>query len=101
MSNSAQEAYNDIVAYIKECGGAYSTWYAGITATPKQRLFTDHNVSEKDGSGGWIYRQCPTSEGARNVEKKLLEDGCDGGSGGGDNPTYVYAYQKVKGVTEP
>jgi len=56
-------------------------------------------VPEKDH--WFIHRPCASNEAARNVEKALLDLGCDGGTGGGgDDAIYVYAYLKTS-VTEP
>ena len=99
MSKTAQEAYDEIVAHIKKQGGAYSSWYCGITENIKNRLHGDHKVPEKDH---WrIYRECKNSDAARNVEKAILKLGCDGGPGGGDNDAvFVYAYLKTA-ITGP
>lgn len=92
-AQSAQSAYDEIVAYIKKQGGAYSTWYSGITSDWVSRLFDEHKVPRKDWA--YIARQCFNDTGARGVEDALIKLGCDGSSGGGDNTSvYVYAYQK-------
>jgi len=98
-SVTVQEAYDQIVAYIKERGGVYGNWYAGIASDARTRLFTDHKVSEEKGA--WIYRTCSDDTAARNVEDDLLKLGCDGESGGGDSSTtQVYAYLKTNS-TDP
>ena len=54
---------SEIVADIKtHSGSPYSSWYAGIASDPKDRLFNDHKVSEKNGS--WIFRTA-----ANNVDR--------------------------------
>ena len=99
MAKTDQEAYNDITQHIAKQGGKHSSWYCGITGDIESRLFGDHNVPKKDH--WYIYRECNNATSARNVEKTLLNDGCDGGSGGGDdNAIFVYAYLKTS-VTEP
>jgi len=45
---TAQQAYDEILAYIKRQGGPYKIWYVGITSDAPKRLFQDHNVTEKD-----------------------------------------------------
>jgi len=50
MTNTKESIKVDIKAYIQNNGGAYSDWYVGIASDPKERLFTDHNVSEKGGA---------------------------------------------------
>src|ERR1700733_5654548 len=90
MSN--EQVFADIKAHILQCGGSYSTWYTGIAADPKDRLFIGHSVSEKGDS--WIYRTCDSNQDARTVENALLYLGTKGGPCGGDNATKsVYAYK--------
>ena len=93
-AQEAQQVYDEIVAHIKKQGGAYSTWYCGITSDWQSRLFDEHKVpQEKDY--WYIARQCYNNNAARNVEDALLKLGCDGGAGGGDQTSvYVYAYLK-------
>lgn len=99
MAKTAQQAYDDIVAHIAKQGGSYSDWYCGITSNIEERLFDDHKVPKKDH---WrIFCECVDSESARSVEKTLLNQGCDGGTGGGDDSSiYVYAYLKTS-ITNP
>jgi hypothetical protein len=99
MANTAQEAYDEILAHIQKQGGSFSSWYCGITENIQNRLHGDHKVPEKDH--WFIHRTCTSSEAARNVEKALLDLGCDGGQGGGDDDAvHVYAYLKTS-TTEP
>ena len=87
---SETQAIADIDAYIRNNGGVYSAWYCGVASDPRKRLFTDHNVDEKNGA--WIYRDCGTDTVARRVEDHFLRKGCKGGPGGGDwTSRYVYA----------
>lgn len=91
-TSGLQQIVDEIDAYIRRNGGTYSAWYIGIAASPRDRLFTDHNVSEHGGL--WIYRDCGTDTAARSVEQAFLKVGCQGGGGGGDRTTrYVYAYK--------
>jgi hypothetical protein len=88
---TAKEVYDKIVARINKQGGAYSSWYCGIASAWEYRLFDEHQVPREDH--WWVACQCYDNESARNVEKALIELGCDGGVGGGDDTTvYVYAY---------
>ncbi len=90
---SEQSIAAEIEAHIRQCGGRYGDWYAGVASDPRTRLFNDHNLSEKGDA--WIYRDCGSDSAARRVEDNLLRKGCDGGPGGGDKSTkYVYAYKK-------
>ncbi|PIQ92489.1 MAG: hypothetical protein COV70_00475 [Parcubacteria group bacterium CG11_big_fil_rev_8_21_14_0_20_39_22] len=100
MTNTKESIKVDIKAYIQNNGGAYSDWYVGIASDPKERLFTDHNVSEKGGA--WIYREAESSSAAREVEEYFINTlGTDGGSGGGDYSTKsVYAYKKTSTTKE-
>ena len=94
MGKSAQETYNEIRTYIDERNNSYQKWYSGITSNPRERLFQEHNVSEK--SDWWIFRLCQNEQSARSVEEVLLKLGCDGATGGGDESSvYVYAYFKT------
>lgn len=87
----AQQIYDGLLKYIDGFKNPKSSWYAGIASSPKDRLFSDHNVDEKKGQ--WAYDICESSEDARDVEEALLKLGCKGGGGGGDHTTkacYVY-----------
>lgn len=93
-SKTALQIFNEITHYINSHPYNTSDWYAGITQDINQRLFDDHNVSK--GTVWWIYRSAANSGDARWIEQKLLEWGCDGGSGGGNyDAVYVYAYLKT------
>ena len=99
MAKTAQEAYDEILTHIQKQGGSFSKWYCGITENIQNRLFGDHNVPEEDH--WYAYRQCTTSNAARDVEKAFLDHGYDGGTGGGDDDAvYVYVYLKTP-ITEP
>jgi len=83
---------SEIDEYIKRGGGGYSAWYCGIAAYPRDRLFTAHKVSEKNG--WWIFRDCGTDTAARSIEDYFHRMGCKGDGGGGDrNTRFVYAYK--------
>jgi hypothetical protein len=88
MNNQVLEIEN----YIAKCGGAYREWYCGIASDPRQRLFIDHSVDEKNDI--WIFRDCGNESSARDSERYFLNKGCKGDEGGGDWQTkYVYAYK--------
>ncbi len=96
MSTSSTASIPTIVAeiysYLRRHGGACSSWYCGIAADPRRRLFIDHNVSEQHGA--WIYQDAGSALNARTVEKQFHELGCRGSGGGGDESTrFVYAYR--------
>lgn len=74
--------------------GSWSQWYVGIATNAKDRLFSDHNVSEK--SGAWAFSEADTSAIAREVEQEFVDMGLDGGGGGGGAATKtVYVYIKT------
>lgn len=89
----AQTIVDEIAEHILKQGGQTSSWYAGITSDVDQRVFGDHSVPRKNH---WrIHRKAMSADHARAAEKSLLDWGCDGGSGGGDDSAiYVYAYLK-------
>ncbi|MEM9064030.1 MAG: hypothetical protein AAGB51_00910 [Planctomycetota bacterium] len=83
---------SEIDAHIHKCGGGYQSWYIGIAADPRARLFADHNVAENGDA--WIFRDAGTDAAARQIEDHFLRLGCRGGDGGGSSATkYVYAYK--------
>ena len=92
-AQEARQVYNEIVAFIKEQGQTYSDLYCGIASDWEDRLFNEHQVPRKEHFR--ITRQCYNDDDARSVEKALIELGCDGAPGGGDQTTvYVYVYHK-------
>ena len=99
MAKDKSAAISEIKSYVSEHGGDYSDWYVGIASKPKDRLFSDHNVSEEKGS--WIWMRCTSSDVARAVEKHFLALGMQGGSGGGDDDSdFVYAYKVTSATKE-
>lgn len=94
MTATKQEVIADLRGYLARLGGPYRTWYVGITADPRARLFRDHGLDEK--ADVWVSRECESSEVAREVEELFARVlGADGGPGGGDASTrWVYAYRK-------
>ena len=83
---------SDINSHIASRGGSYPAWYIGIAARPRERLFSDHGVSEQHGA--WIYRDAGSEAAARLIEKHFIALGCRGGDGGGGVATkYVYAFR--------
>lgn len=98
MATKAQ-IIQDISTYVTNGGGSYSQWYIGIAAVPRDRLFTDHNVSEKNDL--WIHDTCSTSDEARAIEDYFVAKGMKGGPGGGDATTKsVYAYKITNSTKE-
>lgn len=96
----AQKVYNEIVAHMQQSGVASSNWYVGIASDPRNRLFSDHNVSEQNGH--WIHRDTGSESAARAVEKAIIEQyRTQGDTGGGDASTrHVYAYVVTQNTRE-
>jgi len=87
-----QQVVSEILTYIRNNGGRYADWYAGITSDPQQRLFVEHAV--KKSGDAWISRDAENETMARYAEKQFLDLGMIGDVGGGDSTTrYVYAYK--------
>ncbi len=100
MTKTTQEIISEIKSHMAQCGGNYSDWYVGIATDPKDRLFNNHNVDEKNGV--WIYREAEDSSFARGIEDYFVNTlKTDGGTGGGDcSSQYVYAYKKTSYTNE-
>ena len=98
MAKTKQQAYDEIFAHIEKQGGPYNNWCCGITSDVKGRL-TVHGMPPEEY---WSHScECKNAEDAREVEKMLLDLGCDGGMGGGDEKSvFVYAYLKSP-ITNP
>lgn len=88
----------EIFACMMNVGGQHGSWYVGVTADPKRRLFTEHNVNEK--LGNWIHRTADTAQDARGIEEYFLNIlQTDGGLGSSDETARtVYAYKKAAGT---
>ena len=99
MLSTAQEAYDKILTHIQKQGSSFSSWYCGVTENPENRLFHEHKVSK---NYPWLVCiHCVDDIAARAVELELINAGCDGGTGGGDeNAVHVYAYLKAT-MTDP
>lgn len=88
---------DEIIAEIKRHFGFtflsdYSDFYVGITNDVERRLFTEHNVSEKDDS--WIWCQAMNKDTAQKVEEYFLSLGMKGDTGGGTaESVIVYCYK--------
>lgn len=95
---TANRVAAEIKAHIDSRGGPHSSWYVGIATDPRDRLFSQHGVDEKNGN--WVYRTLSTSAEAREIEDYFVNTlGTDGGPGGGDHDTKsVYAYRKTSGT---
>lgn len=100
MAKPKETIISEIKAFMSNWGGHYSDWYVGIASDPRQRLFNDHNVDEKNDA--WIYREAMNSESARAIEDYFINTlGTDGDVGGGDDTSkFVYAYKKASHTIE-
>ena len=99
MAKSKDEIIEDIEGHMVKRGGDIDDWYVGIAAKPRERLFDDHSVDEKNGV--WIHRRASSDSVARDVEKHFLDQGAKGGTGGGDEEsTAVYAYKITSSTQE-
>jgi hypothetical protein len=100
MAKDEKTILQEILDHINKEGGAYNTWYTGITSNVESRLHGDHKVPEKDH--WFITRPTENNETARRIERTLIEQyGTDGGLGGGDyDSTTVYSYKKTS-ITDP
>ena len=97
MAKSKQEIIDDIASCFK--GRAYKNCYVGITLNVDDRLFGDHNVSREKSD--WVYGTTSSDNVAREIEQHFLDQGMDGGPGGGDEGSrIVYAYKKTA-ITNP
>lgn len=100
MNKTAETIVVEIERYINNCTGKYySDFYVGISKDPKDRLFNEHKVDQKNGC--WKYLKAIDIENARDAEKTLLQKGMKGGDGGGDETSvYVYCYQITPSTKE-
>lgn len=94
-----KEIVNQICEHADKESSGYKNWYCGIASNPKERLFNDHNVPEKNS--WWIHSNAQTEQNARDTEQYLLKLGFKGGEGGGDSTTiHVYAYKILNTTIE-
>ncbi len=93
MPTLEERIVSDIVSYIEQAGGDFSSWYVGIAADARASLFKEHNVDE--ASGLWVFDNAITENCARNAEQRIIEDHKTQGviGGAGYTTTSVYAYK--------
>ena len=83
MTKSRGQIIAGIESYITNNGSGFGQWYVGIAASPRDRLFNDHNVRENGDA--WIFREATSSTVAREIEDYFIKrKGTHGGAGGGD-----------------
>lgn len=79
---------SQIVAEIESMAlGNYSQWYIGITADPEQRKIQHGNPL------AWRSWNAESESTARRIEKRFVDLGMHGDTGGGYNPIHVYIFQ--------
>jgi hypothetical protein len=93
MVTTTNKIYEDIKTYITQKGEPLGKWYVGSTSDVYQCLFVEHRVSEQQDL--WIYKQCTSTQSAKNVKMTLMKLGCEGRTGGWDESNVVYAYLKT------
>ena len=92
MAKNKNEIIDDIEGYIGRHPSGIGAWYVGIAARPRDRLFDDHAVEERNDA--WIFRTAASSSVAREIEQYFLNKGARGGPGGGGvDSKAVYAYR--------
>jgi len=92
VAKTRDQIIADIEDHIGNNGDDFGSWYVGIAASPRERLFNDHNVKEKGDA--WIFREATSSAVAREAENYFID--VKGTQGGGDYSSQsVYAY-KIK-----
>ncbi len=69
---------------------SYSSWTIGITDYPKRRR--DEHEAEGKNVKYWSDWNADNETIARNVEAYFIDKGMNGGTGGGEHPTYVYVF---------
>lgn len=93
------EIIADLETHVAKFGGTFAEWYVGITANPKQRLFTEHRL--RSNGDAWIARRAVDDLQANEVQEYFKSvRKTQGGSKGGLQDVYVYAY-KMKSHTKP
>ncbi len=84
---------SDIVSYIQQADGDFSSWYVGIADDARSCLFSQHNVDESKDL--WIFDNAITENCARKAEQRIIEEHKTQGivGGAGYTTTSVYAYK--------
>lgn len=101
---NTEQIRQDFDNFIRKHG--VGSCYIGITNNVDRRFkehnLVDDNLKSKDSRISWLWYKAISEHEARNIEtfyKNEYRDRISGGPGGGDNPTYVYIYTRVSGVT--
>ncbi len=93
------EIIADLEVHVAKFGGDYSEWYVGVTANPKERLFTQHRL--RSTGDAWIARRALDDLQAAEVQEYFKSvRKTQGGSKGTLQDIFVYAYKR-KAHTRP
>ena len=88
------DALLQVMRFVTDRGGSGKHWYAGIAGKPNNRIHQQHKVP--DGYVDLIVVRCMSRYDAEGIEQFLIEKGCDGHGGEGDDRSvFVYAYIKT------
>ena len=93
MPTLEERIISEIVSYVKQSGGDFSSWYVGIADDARSSMFKDHGVDE--ASGQWIFENAMTESCARRTGMQLMDTYNMKGSlgSGGYSATSVFAYR--------
>ena len=88
-----------VLQWAKENNVAHNQVYVGITEDAKQRIYDEHNVTPNCGLHTRF--EAITEKDARDAENVLINQyKFWGGTGGGDKPKIVYAYEITESTKE-
>ena len=88
-----------MLEFIQREGGHPKTWYVGVAADPRGRLFDEHQVHYQVDA--WIYRTAASEKEAQHVQDYFMEYGLDGRKSVlRSGSCAVYAYRKGV-ITDP
>ncbi len=95
QAQSAPQAYQDLVDFMKAKGDLPATWHSGVTCNWANRLFIKYNVPP--WSRMYRVRQCLTCDDAKSVGQKLGTLGCDcQGCDDTDQDFFAYVYHETR-----
>lgn len=93
------EIIADLENHVAKFGGNFGEWYVGVTANPKESLFTQHRL--RRSGDAWIARRAVDDLHAAEVQEyfKTVRK-TQGGVKGTLYDVFVYAYKR-KSHTRP
>lgn len=95
MADTEDQIRKEILDFIDENEGDYSSWYVGVAKDPEEELFVRHKVNRQTGL--WIYRAAETPTAAQRIHRRLLDLGTAGQAAPEDGRV-VYAYRRSDGT---